>query len=827
MQEFLGWLARLRGIPIEEGAELQFEFSGFPSGGAGLLTILGMLAALAIVIMVYRRDGRNLTRGQRIMLGTLRGLAILTAFLVVLEPNLVSVKKDVRDGHSIILLDVSQSMGHRDAFRRPEVQGLAGSWGQLGQSDLPNTTRMELAKALLSHDDYAVIKKLSENNKVLLYTFGAGLETMPQVATELPKDDKGNPIPLEEGKRIAPQPKFDDIIANGKYSNLGGAIRSALQKSRHSSIASVIVLTDGRRNIGAKGAEISRYLTQRKVDHTLIVGIGDPSETQTVAVARIEAPERAFQKDPFKIRATVTSQGYDSLNLAARLIDIREGETSGTVVESTTVTIAPGKQEVELEFVNIKVAQPGVHTYRVEIDPPVGEPTDKERHGKESRVEILDQKTRVLLIAGGPMHEYQILRQLLTRDNTVELSCWLLSADRNFLHDGNVNLKELPTSREELEPFDVFIFMDPDPAAMDLEFCQGVAKQVEDNGAGMWWVIGEKYSMDAFDTGQTTEPLVDLLPVVIDLDTAKILIPMGRGFSRTYPYELTPQGRNHQIARLVDSGKDENDFYWSQLPGWHFTMPVKRAKPAASVLIATTTNTRMRGIEGPMPIFATQFVGAGRVLFSGTDETYRWRSLFEDQYNRFWVKGIRYLFEGRLTAGSSRLRIDISGEKLELGEPVKISVTAKDETYRVLVTESFTLRIARGNEPPTTLELSPAPNLPGQYEVTFRPTKTGFYRITPNDDKNKTEATFQVVAAAVEREGPVDNEELGAIAGAKGGQLLSEPAKLLTAIDAVKSRTTIEKFKTPHAMWDSWITIALILTLLALEWWLRKMWNLL
>ena len=121
MQEFLGWLARLRGIPIEEGAELQFEFSGFPSGGAGLPTILGMLAALAIVIMVYRRDGRNLTRGQRIMLGTLRGLAILTAFLVVLEPNLVSVKKDVRDGHSIILLDVSQSMGHRDAFRRPEV----------------------------------------------------------------------------------------------------------------------------------------------------------------------------------------------------------------------------------------------------------------------------------------------------------------------------------------------------------------------------------------------------------------------------------------------------------------------------------------------------------------------------------------------------------------------------------------------------------------------------------------------------------------------------------------------------------------------------------
>ncbi len=228
-----------------------------------------------------------------------------------------------------------------------------------------------------------------------------------------------------------------------------------------------------------------------------------------------------------------------------------------------------------------------------------------------------------------------------------------------------------------------------------------------------------------------------------------------------------------------------------------------------------------------MPIVASQFVGAGRVLWSGTDETYRWRSLYEDQYNRFWIKGIRYLFEGRLTAGSSRLRIDISGEKMELGEPLKISVTAKDETYRPLVTESFTVQIARGNEAPFSIELSQVPDLPGQYEHTFRPTKTGFFRIFPTEKELKAEASFQVVASAIEREGPVDLEELGAIAAAKVGELLDEPAKLLKAVEAVPSRTTIEKFRTPHAMWDSWLTIALILTLLAIEWWLRKLWNLL
>ena len=56
MQEFLRWLANLKGIPVESGAELKFELTGFPSGGLGLLTLLGLLVALIIVISVYRRE---------------------------------------------------------------------------------------------------------------------------------------------------------------------------------------------------------------------------------------------------------------------------------------------------------------------------------------------------------------------------------------------------------------------------------------------------------------------------------------------------------------------------------------------------------------------------------------------------------------------------------------------------------------------------------------------------------------------------------------------------------------------------------------------------
>lgn len=827
MQEVLRWLASWKDIPVEKGSELRFELSGFPSGGLGLLIILGALFAFFLVGFIYRRDGKNLSTGQRVVLATLRVLAVLAALLVILEPNLIAIKKDVRDGHAIILLDLSQSMGHKDAFRRAEVQELVAGWSKLGHKDLPATTRLELAKSVLAQDDYALIRKLNEKNKVLIYGFSTGLEPIPLAEVKPELDAEGNPI--EPETRIAPLPKLDEVQANGKYSNLGAAVRGALRNSRAATVAAVVLLSDGRRNMGSKAAELSRYLSQRKVGKTMVLGIGDPSEAQLVSVARIEAPDRAFQKDPFKIRAFVDSQGYDALSLNVRLLQVPEGGGQGTVVQQQTLQLGANEQGKVVEFENLVADAPGLRTYRVEIDPPEGEPLNPERHGKQARVTILDEQTKVLLIAGSPMHEYQILRQLLTRDRTIELSCWLLSADDNFLQDGNKNLERLPEERKELEPYDVFIVMDPDPNMLDREFCEMMARQVEENGAGLWWICGEKYSVDAMEVSATTEPLAQILPIVPNMELAKQILIGGRGFARPFPYELTPAGKNHQITRVKDVGRDENALLWSQLPGWHMVFPVERPKPGATVLIETSASSRFREGTEPMPVVASQFYGAGRVLYTGTDELYRWRGHYEEAYDRFWVKGVRHLFEGRLTAGSARLRIDISGQKLELGEPLQVSVEAKDSTYRPLIADSFSLQLQRENEPPVAIDLKPVESAPGQFETTLRRElgKTGFYRLSWGSGTDRVESEFQVIAAAVEKEGPMDINELGAIAEAREGVLLKTPEELLAAADEVRSGRTTETFRTPHAVWDGWPTVAVILLLLSIEWWLRKRWNLL
>ena len=73
----------------------------------------------------------------------------------------------------------------------------------------------------------------------------------------------------------------------------------------------------------------------------------------------------------------------------------------------------------------------------------------------------------------------------------------------------------------------------------------------------------------------------------------------------------------------------------------------------------------------------------------------------------------------------------------------------------------------------------------------------------------------------------MDLEELEGIASAPGGELVGTPQELLDAIDRIPSMKATDTFRTPHPIWDTWVTIALVLSLLSTEWWLRKRFNLL
>src|SRR5262245_35099683 len=228
MQELLRLLATWKGISLEPGSELRLELMGFPSGGKALLLLLLALGAFVLVLSVYRRDGRDLTTGRRLLLGSMRVIAVLSALLLVLEPSLVAVKREVRPGHTILLLDVSQSMNHKDAFRRQEVQDRAQGWRSLGLNDPGNTSRLDLAKSLLAKGDQELLTELAKKNKVFVYGFSSSCEPLPVIAPPASPGAKGEPSTAMHELPPAPRLDLAALLAEGRQSNLGGAVRGAL-----------------------------------------------------------------------------------------------------------------------------------------------------------------------------------------------------------------------------------------------------------------------------------------------------------------------------------------------------------------------------------------------------------------------------------------------------------------------------------------------------------------------------------------------------------------------------------------------------------------------
>ena len=824
MDEFLRWLANSKGMQVAADSELQLELAAFPSGGRGLLVLLGIAAVFAIVLFAYARDAHRLTRGRRVFLTGLRIVAVALTCLLLLDPQLVAVRREIRPGHTLILVDGSQSMAQVDGFRHPEVQALAMAWRDVGIGNLGTASRQELAAALLGRDDAALIEDLRRHNRVLVWSFAAGIE--PIVALDLLREP-GETAP--DGQPLPPPLRFDPtkLRADGSYTNLGGAVREALGRSAASNVAAVIILTDGRRNLGPQGAEVARLLRNRAVPTTLVVPIGDPSPVRTVRLARLDAPEKVYQKDPFAMTAVVEGKGYDDALVTARLVRLGDDGTR-EVLRTEQVHVKQGQAEAELRFAELSSDVPGVHTFAVEIDPPDLEAPSPERHVMRTRIEVLGERMRVLLVAGGPSHEFRILRNLLMRDKTIDVSCWLLSADEGFPQDGDVRLEKLPATREELEAFDVFAFLDPDAERLDPEFAKLVAQQVTESGAGLFWTCGEKYTLEALRPGSRLEAIAELLPVVVDMEAADASIGLARGMPIAFPYELTPAGRAHPALRIAED-RTASEALWSRVPGFHFAFPVAEAKPAAQVLVEHHKPSSVDASDGAHPLVAVQFVGAGRVMFSGTDDLYRWRTVFETAYDRFWVRGIRFLFEGKIAAGNSRLRILVDESRLELGQAMRITAEARTESFEPLLAASLELTLNGEDGSKERIALAPVEGVPGRFEAFVRPTTTGFFRVEPLEAVagRQVMTSFQVVPAALEKEGPVDLAELAAIAAAPNGRLVERPNELAAACAGIASQTRIESFTSSDTLWDAWWTVAALLGVLALEWWIRKRSNLL
>ncbi len=831
------WLLYLLGIdasrlPPHAGTELVWLHA--PGSWALFLFLAVVLGVVWGVFQVYKRESGGCAPRQRAMLAALRAGVLVLLAILFLGPALAVFQRHVIQPSVLVLLDDSLSMSIKDRY------GDAGEAAHVAAAlneDIPavrasRLSRADLVNRLLARHGGAFLEDLARHGRVQVMTFSNRVN----LVKSLPPQTGGAGAPTVQPVAQAAGGGPLVLKPTGPATNLGRAIRDALKSVAGNPVAGIVLVTDGQNTESDDPLAAADQAGAQKVP-IFPIGVGDPTLPRNVRVADLWARDTVWRDDPFQLEAVIQGQGLGDQPLDLELVqqpaDASGSAGAGQVVARRTVRLPAGQNQITTSF-EYRPHETGRFVYTVRVAPLAGESSTQDNVSRPVTVNVVSQAARVLLISGVASWDYQDLKNLLLRDKSINLSCWLQSLDLDVAQDGRTVINHLPDTPADLFKYDVVLMLDPnpspvyDPLELRPQWIDLLKSFVKDHGGGFLFAAGPRYTAQLLSY-RLTSGLMDLLPVSFDSSQTLDVESLTTLHIRPWPMQLTPDGYDHPITRFDPDGA-VNRRLWESLPGVYWSFPARMAKPGAHTLLQHT-DPALRTSDGARPLLVSGQYGAGRTVYLGIDSTWRWRSVGHDSeyFDKFWIQTVRYLVEGRRLGGARRGVLATDNEVYTLGAPVHITARLYDQAFQPLKEPRVQAALAVGGRGPVAVDLHPVANRPGAYEASVLATHLGTNELSlvlpgePGSAPVRLVRTFTVELPRIEFNDPRLNKPLlQEIARHSGGRYLDiDQAMTVPGLIPDRRETTIIRGE-PIALWDSPTLLAILVGLLAAEWTLRK-----
>ena len=710
------------------------------------------------------------SRVARMLFASMRSLVLLLLVLMLAGPELRRPNERVERDWLVVMADRSASMTIGDA-----------------PGGEPRET--QLAEALSAAQ--SPLRDIAQSRRVLTLGFDAGV-------FELAMDESG---------------AIDAGQADGRRTLLGRSLDRALDEVAARPVSGVVLLSDGTSADAPSRRALQRLRSERIP--VFVVPIGSPDPVSDLAIASVRAPAAGFINDRMPVTVDIDRLGSGATSGAwVELVDRETGEVlerkrAEATDQSVTLVTQPG--------------EPGDASWLVRLVP--DEPDLlAENNAENLTVTLVDRPLRALQIDGYPRWEFRYTKNLLLREQTISSSSLLLSSRRRYVQEGDVELTDLPDSPGAWEGIDVIVIGD---VRADL-FTTSQLEQIHDlvalRGAGILWIAGPSATPDSW----RGTPLEPLLPITLASPASAWNEPvtMRRELAaeRLGLLELADASEGGWPERLTDP-----DTGWAMLR-WAQKIDPDAVKPTAEVLAsALPANSG----DNPAPIVLSMRYGAGRSVYVGTDEIWRWRyARGEELPERFWIPLVRLIGrEGLARAGRSAL-LEANPPRTEPMSPVRITLELLDERLALQRPQSVsaTVRLAGSQAEPTPILLRPeegAGDGSPRFAATWLPASAGAYEIAVNDALLLSESlteSVEVLAPDDELRRPeTDFATLRTLAEETGGRVLT-PGELAELEEFLPNRQR-RVAGTPdiETLWDSPLALILLVLLLGTEWIGRRM----
>ncbi len=544
--------------------------------------------------------------------------------------------------------------------------------------------------------------------------------------------------------------------ASGRGTNLHEPLAQAPQRFRN--LRAIVLASDGDWNEGEPPVQAASALRLKGIP-VFSIPVGSSSRLPDIELISLDSPMFGIAgksvRVPFTIESTLPREHVATVKLKT---------SDGEEISKEIRIAAMGRTS---EWMIWKPKTTGDYTLTVDV-PQHADELVPDNNRLAAPIAIREEKLRVLVVESVPRWEYRYLRNALSRDPGVEISCLLFHPGLNKAGGGNKDyIKQFPKGLDELSKFDVVFLGDVglEDGQLSTEDCRLLKGLVEHQASGLVFMPGwQGRQMSLVDT-----ELGDLCPVMMDAAQ-----PGGWGSRTASHFELTELGRRSLLTKLADT-QDDNIEVWEGLPGFQWYAPAVRAKAGCEVL---AVHKDMSNEFGRLPLLATRTFGAGKVLFMGTDGAWRWRKGVEDKYHyRFWGQVVRWMAYQRNMAKGESMRMYYSPEQPQVRQTIALSANVMEKSGEPLPKGDVTARIVAPSGKAETVRFTSSGDEWGAFASRFTTEEPGKHDVTLTCKQTGAilEASFFVQGTAIERTGRAARPEvLEEISRVTQGQVIAQ-----------------------------------------------------
>jgi hypothetical protein len=784
----------------------------------------GLLFAGGLYLLERRAAGRL----ARVALPwLLRGAAVALVALMLLPQLRIAFDREGWPDVAV-LLDTSASMATVDDLQDPGVTAKAAELARV--ENLSEADRLRLAKLLVARPNGDLLTRLLTDRQVKVHVYS--IADQAKLVAEL----------TEPGELAAGKEEVRKLAPDGEASRLGDCVQAVLKAFRGGSLVAVVAYTDGVVTAGDDLSKTGRDAARAGVP-LYLVGIGDAREPPDLVLSDIKADDAVLKGDTLVFEARLTARGPNPPKSVPVVLYERQGEK---LVERDrkTITPDPAGKPVPVRLSTVPT-EAGERTYVIDVPVQPGEAESGNNRAERVVLVTESRRLRVLYIEGHPRYEFRFAKVLFERETeavagnkSIELGTILLDASPGYAEQDQSALRAWPT-RSELFEYDAIILGDVDPERVPKaqQTFQDIAEFVKTRGGGLLVVAGEHSSpAKLFAT-----PLAEVLPVAPS-DAAPRdggpppPTPENNPLTAGYRPKLTPYGQTHPLFRFA-ADEAENARVWNELREMYWCATGYKRKQSAEVL-AVHPDRPAEGMPGENhPLVVQQFVGAGRVLFFGFDETWRWRfRQGEKRFDDFWRQGVRVLARNRVSR--AELRTD-KQTAYRRDEPIRLTVRFPDDAPPPAADAAIKVAVERaplkspdgspagGSSESQTVQLAKVEGTRATYQTLLTRTPEGeyrFYLTEPSVPGNRPRSEARVLPPPGERERlEMNKAELMRAAAESRGKFysLAEAEKVADDLPEVQ-RVPLNQPVPPIPLWNHALAFGLLLLLLACEWVVRR-----